>query len=172
MRAFRGLRLSPSAHRSARSSSRDLHVLLRMSALLRTLAELHVTPRAPHASMKRCRTPWLACPELHLPQRTCLSALQARAYHRATSTSRNSLKPSCGTALSCRTANPSSPGLRRFTTWLQRLGKAPDPLAEPTDSNEQAAKIAMLEKAMKGRQPTDLMLRCTSRDAPVPSHVR
>ena len=30
----------------------------------------------------------------------------------------------------------------------------------PSDDHEEAAKVAMLEKAMKGRQPTDLMLRC------------
>jgi hypothetical protein len=30
-----------------------------------------------------------------------------------------------------------------------------------SDGQEEAAKIAILEKVMKGRQPTDLMLRCT-----------
>lgn len=30
----------------------------------------------------------------------------------------------------------------------------------PSDGQEEAAKTALLEKAMKGRQPTDLMLRC------------
>ncbi|TFY64288.1 hypothetical protein EVJ58_g2713 [Rhodofomes roseus] len=36
---------------------------------------------------------------------------------------------------------------------------------EPSDGLEEAAKVAILEKAMKGRQPTDLMLRCTILDA-------
>ncbi|KAI0777341.1 Mg2+ transporter protein cora-like protein [Trametes elegans] len=44
-------------------------------------------------------------------------------------------------------------------------GRADDPDEEPSDAHEQAAKIAVLEKAMKGRQPTDLMLRCTILDA-------
>ncbi|KAI0075960.1 Mg2+ transporter protein cora-like protein [Panus rudis PR-1116 ss-1] len=35
----------------------------------------------------------------------------------------------------------------------------------PGDGQEEAAKVAILEKAMKGRQPTDLMLRCTILDA-------
>ncbi|KAI0088905.1 Mg2+ transporter protein cora-like protein [Irpex rosettiformis] len=33
------------------------------------------------------------------------------------------------------------------------------------DGQEEAAKVAILEKAMKGRQPTDLKLRCTILDA-------
>ena len=33
----------------------------------------------------------------------------------------------------------------------------------PIDNQEEAARVAILEKAMKGRQPTDLMLRCKFR---------
>lgn len=167
-RLARSPRLLPSALPSVRYLSRDLHAFLRMSTLLRTLVERHVTPWAPGAPMKRCRTPWMACPGLHLPRRTCLSALQTRSYCR-TNLSRTATNTICRT---WPTTHPVSPGLRRFTTWLQRLGRPQDPQEEPTDGTEQAAKIAMLEKAMKGRQPTDLMLRCTSGDAPVHSHVR
>ncbi|KAI0360344.1 cora-domain-containing protein [Trametes cingulata] len=129
-----------------------------MSALLRKLAERHVMPHPTRTAMKRCRTPWAACPELRLPQRTCLSTLG----HAREPVSRTLSQFACGTSRLRHPSNPCSPGLRRFTTWLQRLSLArpADPLQEPTDSHEQAAKIAVLEKAMKGRQPTDLMLRC------------
>ncbi|KAH9917315.1 Mg2+ transporter protein cora-like protein [Fomitopsis serialis] len=50
--------------------------------------------------------------------------------------------------------------------WLPRLNLRPsEPDSEPSDGLEEAAKVAILEKAMKGRQPTDLMLRCTILDA-------
>ncbi|KAI0634727.1 hypothetical protein C8Q77DRAFT_1103701 [Trametes polyzona] len=140
-----------------------------MSALLRKLAERHVTPRPSGSSMKRCRNPWppKPCPELPLPRRTCMSTLQARTSCRGNVSRTAPILP----ILTCRnspphlTTNPPGPGLRRFTTWLQRLSKTQDPSEEPTDNTEQAARIAMLEKAMKGRQPTDLMLRCTVLDA-------
>ncbi|KAH9849033.1 cora-domain-containing protein [Lenzites betulinus] len=128
-----------------------------MSALLRRLAERHVTSSLSGTSRKRCR---VAGPELRLPQRTCLSTLHARIPCRGSLS-----QSSCGSFPDTNYACPSGPRMRRFTTWLQRLGKTESPQEEPTDETEQAAKIAILEKAMKGRQPTDLMLRCTVLDA-------
>ncbi|PCH44789.1 cora-domain-containing protein [Wolfiporia cocos MD-104 SS10] len=57
-------------------------------------------------------------------------------------------------------------GARHFSwiPWKLNL-RAPEPYNEPSDGQEEAAKVAMLEKAMKGRQPADLMLRCTILDA-------
>ncbi|KAI0790465.1 Mg2+ transporter protein cora-like protein [Abortiporus biennis] len=51
-------------------------------------------------------------------------------------------------------------------SWLPRLNlKKNDQCNEPSDGEEEAAKAAILDKAMKGRQPTDLMLRCTILDS-------
>ncbi|KAJ3558586.1 hypothetical protein NM688_g832 [Phlebia brevispora] len=57
-------------------------------------------------------------------------------------------------------------GVRRMS-WIPKLGfgsKQQEPFNGPVDNEEEAARVAMLEKAMKGRQPTDLMLRCTILD--------
>lgn len=50
----------------------------------------------------------------------------------------------------------------RQWSWFPRFGtqKNHEPQNEPSDLQEEAAKAAILEKAMKGRQPTDLLLRC------------
>ncbi|KAI0938491.1 hypothetical protein AcW1_010255 [Taiwanofungus camphoratus] len=56
-------------------------------------------------------------------------------------------------------------GIRQMS-WLPKLKPRPtEPFSEPSDGQEEAAKVAILEKAMKGRQPADLMLRCTVLDA-------
>jgi len=50
----------------------------------------------------------------------------------------------------------------RHISWLLRLrSRAADPNGVP-DGQEDLTKAAILEKVMKGRQPTDLMLRCAS----------
>jgi magnesium transporter len=41
--------------------------------------------------------------------------------------------------------------------------KADDQCDDPMDNQEEATRAAILDKAMKGRQPTDLMLRCMFR---------
>ncbi|KAF8605648.1 Mg2+ transporter protein cora-like protein [Ceratobasidium sp. AG-I] len=46
---------------------------------------------------------------------------------------------------------------RRFNAWVQR--------GFLSDGDDEAARSAILENALKGRQPTDLMLRCTVLDA-------
>ncbi|KAI0646638.1 cora-domain-containing protein [Trametes meyenii] len=135
-----------------------------MSTLLRTLAGRHVTPCLSGSSMKRCPTPWQAYPDFCLPPRMCLSTLPTETYGSSLLT-KGAPYMRRGPSRSSRVSNPCGPGLRRFTTWLQRLARNHDPPEEPTDSSEQAAKIAVLEKAMKGRQATDLMLRCTILDA-------
>lgn len=43
---------------------------------------------------------------------------------------------------------------RRFNAWVQR--------GFLSDGDDEAARSAILENALKGRQPTDLMLRCPS----------
>lgn len=49
----------------------------------------------------------------------------------------------------------------RHMAWLPKFNlRQSEPYSEPSDGQEEAAKVAILEKAMKGRQPTDLMLRC------------
>lgn len=51
-------------------------------------------------------------------------------------------------------------------SWTSRFNIWPEePNAGPSDGREEAAKAAILEKAIKGRQQTDLMLRCTILDA-------
>lgn len=46
-------------------------------------------------------------------------------------------------------------------SWGSRFARPLDPWSGTSDGQEEAAKAAILEKAMKGRQQTDLMLRCT-----------
>ncbi|KAI0747149.1 cora-domain-containing protein [Daedaleopsis nitida] len=131
-----------------------------MNTLALRLAPRHVAVRPLRTSPTRC-----LLPPLHIPRRTCL----ARRARPLTCSSAN--------AIPCSTSyyrhglhDPCTTGARQFSTWLQRLRLAGkehslDPLDEPSDVREEAAKAAMLEKAMKGRQPADLMLRCTILDA-------
>lgn len=57
------------------------------------------------------------------------------------------------------------------TEWLRQFAsrgtrpQRPVEFSEVSDGQEEAAKAAILEKVMKGRQLTDLMLRCTVLDA-------
>jgi len=48
----------------------------------------------------------------------------------------------------------------RFISWSPRPNQRPVEFNDLSDGQEEAAKTAILEKVMKGRQPTDLMLRC------------
>ncbi len=59
----------------------------------------------------------------------------------------------------------SSSTLRtRHASWIPKLNlRKPDQFNGPLDNQEEAARVAFLEKAMKGRQPTDLLLRCKLR---------
>ncbi|KDQ59994.1 hypothetical protein JAAARDRAFT_32363 [Jaapia argillacea MUCL 33604] len=51
-------------------------------------------------------------------------------------------------------------------SWIPKfMSRQPEPHAGLTDGQEEAAKSAILDKVMNGRQPTDLMLRCTILDA-------
>ncbi|GJE86613.1 CorA family magnesium transporter [Phanerochaete sordida] len=51
-------------------------------------------------------------------------------------------------------------------SWIPKFRtKQEEQFNSPSDNQEEAARVAILEKAMKGRQPTDLMLRCTILDA-------
>ncbi|KAJ3524023.1 hypothetical protein NMY22_g11185 [Coprinellus aureogranulatus] len=65
------------------------------------------------------------------------------------------LKPKIGPVWNCRTISWSSKA---------RALKAPEP-ADVPDNEEDAARAAILDKVMKGRQPADLMLRCTILDS-------
>ena len=49
----------------------------------------------------------------------------------------------------------------RLMSWFPKLNlRSNDQFDGPSDGLEEVTKVAILEKAMKGRQPTDLMLRC------------
>lgn len=50
-------------------------------------------------------------------------------------------------------------------SWMPKFGphKQYDQFSGPMDNQEEATKVAILDKVMKGRQPTDLMLRCKFR---------
>lgn len=48
----------------------------------------------------------------------------------------------------------------RHISWTPKLNPRPVEFNGLSDQQEDAAKAAILEKVMKGRQPTDLMLRC------------
>ncbi|KAK7676354.1 hypothetical protein QCA50_011767 [Cerrena zonata] len=51
-------------------------------------------------------------------------------------------------------------------SWFPKLNpRSNDQFDGPSDGPEEATKVAILERAMKGRQPADLMLRCTILDA-------
>lgn len=54
----------------------------------------------------------------------------------------------------------------RWRPWSEPLDGT-EPL---TEAEEQVAKSAILDKVMKGRQPTDLMLRCASPFVQMPCH--
>ncbi|KAF9456010.1 hypothetical protein BDZ94DRAFT_1271994 [Collybia nuda] len=53
----------------------------------------------------------------------------------------------------------------RCISWASKLNPRPVDFNGLSDEQEDAAKAAILEKVMKGRQPTDLMLRCTVLDS-------
>jgi hypothetical protein len=59
-----------------------------------------------------------------------------------------------------RPRNPNFGALRAIA-WAAKM-KAQHEFNGPGDGQEEAAKAAILDKVMKGRQPTDLMLRCQS----------
>ena len=50
-------------------------------------------------------------------------------------------------------------GLRRLS-WMSKTNSRSAEFDGFSDSQEEEAKAAILDKVMKGRQPTDLMLRC------------
>jgi magnesium transporter len=50
-------------------------------------------------------------------------------------------------------------GLRHLS-WLSKTNSKSVEFSGFSESQEEVAKAAILEKVMKGRQPTDLMLRC------------
>ena len=47
-----------------------------------------------------------------------------------------------------------------WVNWLNGQSRHSDPSNQISDGQDEAARAAILEKVMKGRQPTDLMLRC------------
>jgi magnesium transporter len=51
-------------------------------------------------------------------------------------------------------------GYARLIAWSPHTNPRPAESRGMSDEQEDAAKAAILEKVMKGRQPTDLMLRC------------
>ncbi|KZP17489.1 cora-domain-containing protein [Athelia psychrophila] len=53
----------------------------------------------------------------------------------------------------------------RPASWFAKLNPNPEESNCPSGREEEEARAAILENVMKGRQPTDLMLRCTILDA-------
>lgn len=52
----------------------------------------------------------------------------------------------------------------RQMSWLKKFtgfGRGAESFSPISDGHDEAARSAILEKVMKGRQPTDLMLRCS-----------
>ena len=49
----------------------------------------------------------------------------------------------------------------RGLLWVRQMGRSnPEHFSALSEERDEAARTAILEKVMKGRQPTDLMLRC------------
>jgi hypothetical protein len=59
----------------------------------------------------------------------------------------------------CRSITPHSTN-RRHISWSFKSQPRPTGFNELPDNEEDVARIAILNKVMKGRQPTDLILRC------------
>jgi hypothetical protein len=59
----------------------------------------------------------------------------------------------------CQSITPHSTN-RRHISWSFKSQPRPSGFNGPPDNEEDAARIAILNKVMKGRQPTDLILRC------------
>ena len=141
---------------------RHPHARLRMNTLFRRLAQRHVA--SPHPGTSSSCLPWSVSSHFLIPRRTCLSARNTTPLVSSSSAMRTSRLSSrhfhpCHPAL-----RPHCAGTRPFSTWIRRFipRRRVDPLDEPSDFHEESAKAALLEKAMKGRQPADLMLRCES----------
>ncbi|KAL5521712.1 MRS2 [Sanghuangporus sanghuang] len=52
----------------------------------------------------------------------------------------------------------------RNVSWLNRFrrdSRSSEPFSSTSDGQDEAGRVAIIEKVMKGRQPADLMLRCT-----------
>ncbi|KAL6301437.1 hypothetical protein BKA93DRAFT_797437 [Sparassis latifolia] len=100
----------------------------------------------------------------HLLGRTCTFRTESRCFsHSATKRPIRLVSP---LYLSRFGLSHSPSGGARRISWLHKLNLRPgEPYNEPSDGQEEAAKVAILEKAMKSRQPADLMLRCTILDA-------
>ena len=57
----------------------------------------------------------------------------------------------------------------RNMSWMSKFGmRTSEPAAGLSESQDEIEKAAILEKAVKGRQQTDLMLRCMLTHTSVP----
>ncbi|KAI0765426.1 cora-domain-containing protein [Fomes fomentarius] len=132
-----------------------------MHTLFWRLATRHVANSTVSASSTRGLLPRHAYAPLHILPRTC-QTLDTRPLTLSSAIHRYGFP-----IFASHSRSVLEPRTRSFSTWLQRLShrRHSDPLDEPSDCHEEAAKIAMLEKAMKGRQPAELMLRCTILDS-------
>ena len=85
--------------------------------------------------------------------RACMFSLHARSYSRPIAFPKRPVPSLC--------RHLPGPFTARRLFWSQKsTPQAHDHFNGPSDGQEEAAKVAILEKVMKGRQPTDLMLRC------------
>ncbi|KAM5541790.1 hypothetical protein V8D89_004519 [Ganoderma adspersum] len=138
-----------------------------MNTLFRRLAQRHVASPHPGTPSSSSCLPWPVSSHFLVPRRTCLAARNATPLVSPSSAMRMSRLSSRQFHPWHPTLRPHCTGTRPFTTWIRRFvpRRRVDPLDEPSDFHEESAKAALLEKAMKGRQPADLMLRCTILDA-------
>ena len=69
--------------------------------------------------------------------------------------------PAIRTAWVYRNPGSSTRSQARRMSWVARFrGQAQEPFDNLSDGQDEAARAAIMEKVMQGRQPTDLMLRC------------
>lgn len=61
-----------------------------------------------------------------------------------------------------RTSNSVPPRNSRYISWSFKSQSRSAEFTDVPDNEEDVARAAILDKVMKGRQPTDLMLRCES----------
>ena len=94
-----------------------------------------------------------------LSQSTCPPLQYTRSRASPSMTYSNRLSPSCYRVSPSLMRMPNKNPVCHFMTWN---GRSQSPVSDDglSDGHEEAARAAILEKALKGRQPTDLLLRC------------
>lgn len=98
-------------------------------------------------------------------QHTLSSAARHGSCTRATSGSMYAQNSRASNVGPCNNRKSVGRTSSRQMSWVSRLltrSRPSEPFPPISDGQDEAARSAILEKVMKGRQATDLMLRCTS----------